>query len=225
MSPNFYGDLAYPDSSEFRPYVVINMVTTIDGKIITGNRGEPVQDLGSDVDHLMMRRIQDSVDAVLIGAENQRTTPNLWYPKEMTRIVVTRSGNVLYPSRFFDDVPEKAIILCTEESTLPELPNGVSVLRMGKRSVDWVSALEYLVDVIDIHTLLVEGGSEVNAQLFGLEIPDELFLTLAPKIKLGVDTPTYADGEALPRERIQDFRLVEHHVEGDEVFLRYRRKV
>ena len=91
----FYEKLMYLPAAGGRPYVVINMVATIDGKIITGERGEPVNDLGSDVDHLMMRRIQNSVDAVLIGANNQRTTPKIWYPTEMVRIVVTRSGNVL----------------------------------------------------------------------------------------------------------------------------------
>ena len=221
--PDFYSDLRYPESSEMRPYVVINMVTTIDGKIVTGGRGEPVQDLGSDVDHIMMRRIQNSVDAVLIGAGNQRSSPKIWYPVDKIRIVVTKSGNVLYPSRFFDDAPDKAIVLCVEDSVVPSLPNGVKVLRFGKGGIDWYAALEYLVDALDIHTLLVEGGSDVNAQLLSLEIPDELFLTLAPKIKLGSDVPTYADGTALPREKVQRYKLLEHHIHGDEAFLRYRR--
>jgi riboflavin biosynthesis pyrimidine reductase len=200
------------------------MVTTIDGKIVTGERGEPVQDLGSDVDHLMMRRIQSSVDAVLIGAENQRTTPKLWYRKELIRIVVTRSGNVLYPSRFFDDAPEMAIVMCPRSATLPDLPLGVKVLRFGEESLMWEAAMEHLADVENISTLLVEGGSEVNAQLLEQGLPDELFLTIAPKIKLGADVPTYADGVALPRERVQEFLLLESHVYGDEVFLRYRRR-
>ncbi|MEO7453865.1 MAG: dihydrofolate reductase family protein [Fimbriimonadales bacterium] len=221
--PDFYQDLKYPEPPDDRPYIVINMVTTIDGKIITGERGEPVHDLGSEVDHMMMRRIQSSVDAVLIGAENQRTTPKLWYPKDLVRIVVTRSGNVLYPSRFFDDAPENAIVMCPNKAKLPDLPKAVKVLRFGEESVDWVEALEHLADVENISTLLVEGGSEVNAQLLELELADELFLTLAPKVKLGADTPTYADGSALPRERVQGFRLIESHVHEDEVFLRYRR--
>ena len=57
--PDFYQDLKYPEPPNDRPYVVINMVTTIDGKIITGERGEPVHDLGSATDHAMMRREGD----------------------------------------------------------------------------------------------------------------------------------------------------------------------
>lgn len=206
-----------------RPYTVINMVATIDGKTITGERGEPVHDLGSDVDHAMMRRIQSSVEAVLIGAENQRTTPNLWYPKSLIRIVVTRSGNVLYPSRFFDDAPEKAFVFCPKAAELPQLPEAVTVLRFKGESVDWDEALEYLIDVHSVSSLLVEGGGDVNAQLLERDLVDELFLTVAPKVKLGSETPTYADGSPLPREAVMGFHLVEMHRAGDEVFLRYRR--
>lgn len=223
MTADFYGSLAYPEAPPDRPYIVINMVTTIDGKIITGKRGEPVQDLGSETDHLMMRRIQASVDAVLIGAANQRSTTKIWYPTDKMRIVVTRSGNVLTPSRFFDDAPNLAIVLCAESSKLPKLPDGVQVLRFGKESVDWKTALKHLRTDLGVRNLLVEGGSDVNAQLLEQDLVDELFLTLAPKIKLGAETPTYADGQPLNRRSIQDYRILEHHVWGDEIFLRYRR--
>jgi riboflavin-specific deaminase-like protein len=221
--PDFYQDLKYPNPPEDRPYVVINMVTTIDGKIVTGERGEPVHDLGSEVDHTMMRHIQASVDAILIGATNQRTTPKLWYPADKIRIVVTRSGDVLYPSRFFDDAPEKAIVFCTDSSKLPDLPGMTRVFRLGENAVDWERAIRLLKE-LGITKLLVEGGSEVNAQLLGLQLVDELFLTIAPKIKLGEDTPTYADGKALSKEAVQHYQLLEHHIHNNEVFLRFRRK-
>jgi riboflavin biosynthesis pyrimidine reductase len=130
---------------------------------------------------------------------------------------------VLYPSRFFDDAPDKAIVLCPKTAAVPDLPEGVKVVRIGERSVDWQAALRHLSEVEDISTLLVEGGSNVNAQLLMMDLADELFLTIAPKIKLGAETPTYADGEALSRDQIQEYEILESHVHGDEVFLRYRR--
>jgi len=220
-----YHDLRYPDPLGDRPYTVINMVATIDGKIITGKRGEPVHDLGSDVDHAAMRTIQNSVDAIMIGAQNQRSSPKIWYPKDKVRIVATRSGNVLYPSRFFDDAPRMAIVLCPIAATLPDLPDDVKVLRFEGDSLDWKIVMWQLATVENISTLLVEGGSEINAQILELDLVDELFLTVAPKIKLGAETPTYADGNALPRERVQNYSLIESHVVGDEIFLRYRRRL
>lgn len=225
-SVNVYENLEFPveQSGEERPYTFINMVSTIDGKILTGERGEPVQDLGSEVDHLLMRRIEEAADAVLIGSGSQRSSAGLWYPRNLVRIVATRSGNVLAESRFFKDAPEKAIVLCTTQSTLPALPAGVRVKRFEGDSVPWRDAMAWIRKELGVRTLLVEGGSDLNAQLLALDLIDELFLTLAPKVKLGANVPTYADGEPLPRERVQKYRLIELNRVGDEVFLRYRRE-
>ena len=75
-----------------------------------------------------------------------------------------------------------------------------------------------------VERLYVLGGSDLNGQLLGADLVDELFLTVAPKVRLGDDLPTYAGGEALPRSDLLDFTLVESHVVQDEVFLRYRRR-
>jgi riboflavin biosynthesis pyrimidine reductase len=53
------------------------------------------------------------------------------------------------------------------------------------------------------------------------DLIDELFLTLAPKIKLGDEIPTFAGGTPLPREKVQSYKLEEVHQIGDEIFLRY----
>ena len=196
------------------------MVATIDGKIVTGNRGEPVEDLGSKIDHLMMRKIQLAAEGVLIGAGAQRSSNKIWYPKELIRFVATRSGNVLFDSRFFSDAPDKAFIICPEAARIPD---GFKAIRAGETDVDWKIALGKIWTELGIKRLLVEGGSDINAQLLASELVDELFLTIAPKIKLGADTPTYADGEALPRDLVQRYTLIEEHRWGDEVFLRYRR--
>ena len=45
-----YAGLSFPDAPGDRPYTFINMVTTIDGKIVTGTREESAQDLGSELD-------------------------------------------------------------------------------------------------------------------------------------------------------------------------------
>ena len=70
---------------------------------------------------------------------------------------------------------------------------------------------------------MIEGGSELNAAILRLNLVDELFLTVAPKIKLGSDIPTYAGGRALERELVQDYKLISSQVKEDEIFLRYRR--
>jgi riboflavin biosynthesis pyrimidine reductase len=102
-------------------------------------------------------------------------------------------------------------------------PDGAKVLRTGEDEVDLEQLLTKLKGM-GVRRLLVLGGSELNAALLQNNLVDELFLTIAPKVKLGRDIPTYAGGNALPREHVQKFRLVEHHAFENEVFLRYRRE-
>lgn len=205
-----------------RPRVAMMMVSTIDGKTTTGGRDEPVADLGSPVDHATMRRIEAAVDAVMIGARTLRGTPKLWYDARLTRIVATRSGNLDFATRFFTDAPERAVVAAPASAEL-RAPADVSVWRGGEDGVDFEALLRWLRTEREVKTLLVEGGSDLNAHLLTLDLVDELFLTVAPKVKLGADTPTYADGTALPREDVRGFELVEHHRVGDELFVRYRR--
>ncbi len=218
-----YAALTFPAPPTDRPYVMINMVATIDGKIITGERDEPVMDLGSKTDHATMRQIQGAADAVMIGAGALRSTPKIWYPAHLTRIVVTKSGNVDLNSRFFTDVPEKAIIATIQSASLDPAADRFA-LRVGKDNVDLRSLCQELKKR-GIHRLLVEGGSDLNAQILEQDLVDELFLTIAPKIKLGKDTPTYADGNPLPRDQVQNYDLIQQTQVGNEIYLRYRRKV
>jgi riboflavin biosynthesis pyrimidine reductase len=229
-----YGDISFPPPPESRPYVFINMVSTIDGKILTGERDEHVMDLGSKNDHAVMRHLESMADGVIIGAGSLRATKGLWYSKDLIRIVVSASGNLPWESRFFTDAPEKAFVATLAPghiaySTAPLLPNpggagdgmcpGVRLL-----SLDLSEALTALRQDHGVRYLLCEGGAELNASLLRLDLVDELFLTLAPKIKLGRDVPTYAGGEPLTREEVQQYALVEVHRVDDEVFLRYRRR-
>jgi riboflavin biosynthesis pyrimidine reductase len=214
-----YLDLRFPALHEDRPYTYIDMVTTIDGKILTGDRNETVSDLGSKVDHKLMRRIEATADAVMIGAQTLRSTSNAWSPKTAKRIVVSRSGDLPADAAFFQ---EEAYV-ATPASSDFAIPTSAKMLRAGKDSVDF-NLLLSLLKGLGVNRLLVLGGSELNGQLLHQDLVDELFLTIAPKVKLGRDVPTYAGGNALAREQVQNFKLIENHVFESEVFLRYRRE-
>jgi riboflavin biosynthesis pyrimidine reductase len=90
--------------------------------------------------------------------------------------------------------------------------------------VDWETFLRELRIHKKVTHLLVEGGSEINAEFLRRDLVDELFLTLAPKVRLGRDLPTYAGGEPLPSGHLMNFDLVSCRPVENEVFLRYRRR-
>lgn len=206
-----YAHIQFEPAPSDRPVVYINMVATIDGKTVSGGRDEGVMDLGSDIDHQAMRRLDEVADAALVGAQTLRATPKTWRPRARISLVATRSGDLPRDARYFEG---ESYVIAPQpgDYPAPHLPLD-----------DWPSVLRTLREK-GVEKLYVLGGSELNAQLLKADVVDELFLTVAPKIKLGRDVPTYAGGEPLPREAILDFDLLESHVLGDEVFLRYRRR-
>ncbi len=207
-----YSDLTFNNPHQNRPFMFINMVSTIDGKIITGERGEPVTDLGSKNDHKIMRRLEQKADAVLSGGTSVRASGN-WNPETKIRIAVTRTGNLDYSKPFFT---EGQPIVLHPENSQSQIPDHITNIAFK----DWPDALQKL-KVQGIEIINVLGGSDINAQLLEADLIDELFLTLAPKIKLGDETPTIAGGSPLPREKVQSYKLKETHQINDELFLRY----
>jgi riboflavin biosynthesis pyrimidine reductase len=214
-----YRHIEFPQGVGSRPYTFINMVSTVDGKIITGERDENVSDLGSNYDHFIMHRLENKADGVLVGAGSLRASGSKWNPKTEYRVVVTESGRLDFESEFLKN--GTPVVLTSEACTFP-FPDSVRVIRLPGNRIDWSVAMERLFD-IGIKKLNVLGGSVVNSQLIRAEVIDEIFLTIAPKIKLGEGVPTIADGEPLLRSEVKHFNLIEHHRIGSELFLRYRR--
>lgn len=217
---DIYNPIGFLEPPAGRPYVFINMVATIDGKILSGERSEDVQDLGSKVDHTLMRRIEDQADAVIVGATTLRAASKSWDPATKFRFVVSHTGDFDFSVPYFQS-GGRAFVACPESSKF-QPQQGVDRLEAGKDKLDF-DLLMTKIRAMGANKLLCMGGSELNAQLLERDLVDELFLSIAPKIKLGRSVPTYAGGEPLPRDQIKQFELAEHHVVGDEVFLRYRR--
>jgi dihydrofolate reductase len=197
----------------------MNMVSTIDGKIITGERNESVHDLGSDIDHLLMRRLESKADAVLVGGTSLRASGTKWDPETKTRIVVSRSGDLPWDSAFLKN--GDPIVLTTEDSSI-EAHEGVTILRAGESELDWTFAMQHLKG-LGIEVINILGGSVINAQLLTIDLIDEIFMTLAPKVKLGDQTPTIAGGTPLPRHEVKNFSLHSQTAIGSEIFLRYKK--
>jgi riboflavin biosynthesis pyrimidine reductase len=215
-----YEQLEFPSSPEDRPWVFINMVATIDGKILSGERDENVMDLGSPTDHATMRFIESQADAVMIGAGSLRATVGLHYPERLMRLVVSASGTLDFGSKFFTSAPDKAWVV-TGPRGVEGVAGRAQTFDAGE-PIDWRRAMSWLRG-LGVERLLVEGGSELNAALLAEDLVDELFLTVAPKIKLGSGVPTYAGGQPLPRRGLLRFSLMSCLTHDDEVFLRYRR--
>jgi riboflavin biosynthesis pyrimidine reductase len=220
---NIYSNLEFPASPKDRPYTFINMIATIDGKTVIGDRGDSVAGLGSKVDQELMDRIEAASDAVLLGAQTLRATTKSWNPKAPIRVAVSKSGDVPFDAKFFT-APESQAYLACPTRMVKELPEHVTRINAGDQEVDPVWLAKHLRQEMGVERLHILGGSETNASFLSHDLVDELFLTMAPKLKMGRDLPTYAGGEPLPKDQLQAYDLIEHHVVENEVFLRYRRR-
>lgn len=222
-----------------RPFVYINMASTVDGKITSAQREYP--HFSSPADRVEMDRLRAMADALLVGAGTLRAdnpslgvrTPEmrthrqaLGKPAELTRIVVTASGRLDPASRFFSekDGPGERIVATTAKlpaDARKALPDSAVFLECGDDNVDLKSLLEQL-HARGIRRLLCEGGAELNWAMLEADLIDELHLTLAPSLLGGATAPTIVAGPGFTMEQQRRLRLVNLRQIGDELYCRYR---
>ncbi len=219
-----YQHLTFPPAPADRPYVFLNMVSSLDGKITLGEVGDSASGLGSPMDQTLMRRLQNNAQAVIIGAGTLRVG-HVAYPPSLWRAVVTASGNIPTDSRLFRESPGKTIVFTTEQGagTLGRmLQDTARVVSCGRDRVNLREALNFLRQQLGIERLLCEGGGGLNFEMFAAGLVDEWFLTLAPKVKGGSHIPTTVEGRGFPKEQVVRMQLVSVYEQDGELYLRYR---
>lgn len=235
MTEHFYQQLVFPDSRETRPFVALNMVASLDGKVTSGGTLRPGS-IGSSFDRQTMNILRSHFDAILAGGHTIRQHPfYLGVPKEMEvlrtekglapqplTVLLTNSANLDPLSPLFQNPPRPPIIL-TSKAGAQALPTSIrkqtSVEALDDQ-VGIVGALALLLEKYKVKRLLLEGGPNVNYQFFQHKFIDEVFLTLAPKLVGNATDFSMVMGEGvLPSAKAIHLRSV--HKEGDELFLRY----
>lgn len=235
-----YAALTLPPPPEGRPYVLVNMVTSTDGKItIEGSE----RGLGSPADQQLMRMLRANVDAVLNGATTLRASgsspsvddPSLVALREARGlsaaplgVVLTSSGDLPLEDTFFTSPDFEAIVVATDRTPSADLDR----LRSSGRTVEVVPStdvgpglMRLLRQQYGVRSVLCEGGATVNGLLFDAGLVDELFLTLAPRVVGGdgVLTPVRAGRPPSFAEtwRLELLSTFPNDATG-EVYLRYR---
>ncbi|HWO94174.1 MAG TPA: dihydrofolate reductase family protein [Dehalococcoidia bacterium] len=236
-----YTLLEFPAPPDARPYVVINMVASLDGRVVIEGteRG-----LGSKVDQRLMRELRYHADVVMNGANTLRasgTSSRVGDAElEERRIaqgktrhpiaaVITASGSLPLDRSFFTARDFDAIVYLSERTpedrrrAIEATGRRVQVLRAGE---EIHAMLRHMRAELGASLLLVEGGPTLNAELFDLDAVDELFLTLGGLIVGGRDPLTMIrEGRERSAEHVRRMDLV-HAVPNratNEVYLRYRR--
>jgi 2,5-diamino-6-(ribosylamino)-4(3H)-pyrimidinone 5'-phosphate reductase len=241
-----YRDLPFPKGPSTRPYVLINMVCSLDGKSAVDNRAGSI---GSSIDRTLMRTLRAQADAVMIGAGTLRAEKlRLDVPEDLGRarvarglepqplaVVATNSGDIPLKENLLDYSPDNLIILVSSESPkdsisgLSRLATVEVVPSRAEREpaaeegsvLDPGFALKTLRARYGVGLLLVEGGPVLNHALISSNLADELFLTLSPRLLGGESSPTILEGPNLPPPVGHVRNLTSIYLADDEVFLRY----
>ena len=235
----FYLDLEFAQP-EGRPFVAINMVASLDGKITVegSERG-----LGSAADKRLFYELRALSDAVLDGARTVRISgssprvrePDLieWrtargLPPDPLGVLITASANIPTDIPFFTSPDFRAVAFVSADAPsdrvdrLRQAGRPLHLVTPGEQGV--ADMVRILHDEYAVRRLLCEGGANLNAQFIRLGLVDEFFLTIAPKIVGGWEGLTAVTGDAYDRETMPALDLVSwrHHEPTGEVFTRWR---
>jgi len=223
-----------------RPFVFINVATTVDGKLAPSNR--KFIPFGSKRDLDLLYELRADSDAVIAGARTVDCAPGHYgpgpekyrrlrvkrgLPEYNLRVIVSGRGTLKPNADIFRYRFSPIIVLTTERASIRNVRQLRAVADdveiFGERELDFTRALSWLHNKWRVRRLLCEGGGELNATLLRLGLVDEIYQTVCPLIFGGRDAPTLADGQGIDdvrkatRLRLKSLKRV-----GQEVFVVYR---
>jgi riboflavin-specific deaminase-like protein len=217
-------ELAPPD----RPYVGLNMVSSLDGKATLDWR---TKGLSTEVDRRLFHHLRTQADAVMVGAGTAREerygriTKNdelrdkrLAEGRAAEALAVVVSGRLDLPGDLpLLTEPEQAVVIATgAEHSLSDMHAGIEYARIG----DDLPRLMADLRERGVRSVLCEGGPTLNSFLFAAGLVDELFLTMNPKVVGGAAALTIVAGRELVEPVELDLVSV---AEADgELFTRWR---
>ncbi len=222
------GDLAPAD----RPYLVLNMVATLDGRIAIDGRSGAI---GDDADRELFHGLRTQADAVMVGAGTIRTERYgriVRSPERRERrvaeglaadplaVVVSASLRLPEDLPLLQDEHSTVAVLTAVEVELPDTPARVHYLRgPAGENLALAPLLRRLRSEFGVRSILCEGGPGLNESLIREGLVDELFLSIAPKLA-GGDPLTMLSGDRLTQPlELELVWLLEHE---SHLFGRYR---
>lgn len=188
-----YPNLKFPKRTG-RPFFYTNFVSTVDGKVQVLRDSEDYWPIGSKVDHQVLMELRAYADCLIHGK-------NLF----------NEFGNITRQSLQED----KFKALREKLGKNPELPYIVGSHDLKQLSKDLYKK--------GYKNILVEGGPTLLGSFLKMDLIDQIFLTLAPKIfgNENTSTLTLVEGYLFPKKSIKKLNLLSVKRFGNELFLRY----
>ncbi len=206
---DFLDGLVFPEPTE-RPYVLLNMIATADGRATFKGRSGP---LGNQGDHELFHGLRTLVDAVMFGASTlrvERYNRIVEDPRDRTRRHARGLGEeplacVVSATLALDpDIPlladpgARVAVLTPSDGAIADVAARITYVRAERDGeLDLAACLRTLRERFAVRTLLCEGGPHLAGALVAAGLIDELFLTVAPILTAGDVESEAAGGAAL----------------------------
>jgi riboflavin biosynthesis pyrimidine reductase len=209
-----------------RPWVSLNMITSLDGRATLAGR---TAKLGNAGDRQLFHALRARADAVMAGAQTfriERYGPIVRDPDLLAEraargldaqplaVTVSRSLSLDPDLPILADPGSHLVILTPSDGEIPPCPARVSYLRGPEIG----PLLRRLADEFGVRSLVTEGGPTLNSELLRSGLIDDLFLSTAPVLLGGPDPLTIVDGPAVAT-RLELAGLLEHE---SHLYARYR---
>jgi riboflavin-specific deaminase-like protein len=214
-----------------RPYLVLNMVASTDGKAAVEGRSGP---LGDETDRQLFLHLRTQADAVMVGAGTLRAErygrmvrdPALRAKREREGLdadplAVVVSGRLELPRDLplLNDPDSRVVVVTSSDARLEDCAAQIEYMRTGE-PMELAPALGKLRSSHGVRSILCEGGPTLNRSLLAEGLVDELFLSISPMLVGGSTALTIVAG--MPLEAPAQVNLVWLLAADDSLYLRSR---
>lgn len=221
-----------------RPYVIVNVAMSADGKISTRERRQVR--ISGEQDFTRVDRLKAGCDAVMVGIGTVLSDdPSLTVKSEECRSYRRKHGRNDHPVRIIVDSsarisPEAAVLNKGEgkrviavsrradRAKTAVLEKKAQIIITGNDEVDLPALMDEL-GAMDICHIMVEGGGTLIAGLIKAGLVHEIYTFVGNVIIGGREAPTFAEGEGFVSERsFPRLSLLESCRIGDGILLHWK---
>jgi riboflavin biosynthesis pyrimidine reductase len=189
-----------------RPRVLLNMVSTVDGRATVDGRSGPLSDRA---DRELFHGLRTAVDAVMVGAATvrmerygriigdewrRRLRRERGLSEEPLACIVSGRLELEADLPLLAEREARVVAVTSSDASLPATAAHVEYVRAAREGrLDLSAALAELRGRFGVQLLLCEGGPHLSAELIAAGLVDELFMSVSPRLAGG----EAASGQAL----------------------------
>jgi diaminohydroxyphosphoribosylaminopyrimidine deaminase/5-amino-6-(5-phosphoribosylamino)uracil reductase len=186
------------------PFVILKAAQSLDGKIALSS-GESKWITGEKA-RQYVHKLRNEVDAVMIGigtvtTDNPSLDCRINGGRNPYRVIVDSALRIPLNAKVLRHEDNKTIIAATEEANSEKIN---SITKMGhrvltvKNNADKIDLSNLMKELgrLEITSVMIEGGSSLNASALSCGIVDKVIFFSAPKIIGGVDSISSVGGHS-----------------------------